>query len=178
MNKRRQERAIFGHGGSARRYKMRQRLVAIGDDFTIEDAQGVQVFQVDGKALRIRKTLDFKNASGEKLCQIQERVLRVKDTMAVEDAHGKVVAEVRKALIAPLRERYTVRIRGGPDMKVTGNILDYEYSIEEKGRKVAEISRRWFRIADTYGVEIAPGEDDVLLLAVTVAVDMMSHGEK
>jgi uncharacterized protein YxjI len=88
------------------------------------------------------------------------------------------VAAVKKALIAPLRDRYTVRIKDGPDMSITGNILDYEYTIEENRRKVAEISKKWFRLSDTYGVEIAPGQDDVLILAVTVAVDMMSHGDK
>jgi uncharacterized protein YxjI len=174
---RREERAIFGRNGTAVRYKMRQRLISIGEDFTIENEQGGKVFKVDGKVLRIRETLDFKDMNGNKLCQIQERLLRIKDTMAVEDAKGKTVAVVKKALIAPFRDRYTVRIKDGPDMKVTGNILDYEYKIEEGSRKVAEISKKWFRFTDTYGVEIAPGEDDVLLLAVTVAVDMMSHGD-
>lgn len=175
---RQQERAIFRRRGTAVRYKMRQRLISIGDDFTIENEQGKQVYKVDGKLLRIRKTLDFKDLNGKKLCQIQERMLRIKDTMAVEDDSGKTVATVKKALIAPLRDRYTIRIKDGPDLKVTGNILDYEYTIKEGSRKVAEISKRWFRLTDVYGVEIAPGEEDILLLAVTVAVDMMSHGDE
>jgi uncharacterized protein YxjI len=177
-NKRREEREIFGRSGTATRYKMRQKLVSLGDDFVIENEQGQKVYFVDGKLLRIRKTLDFKDMSGRKLCQIQERLLTVRDTMAVEDADGRVVAVVKKALIAPLRDRYSVRIKNGPDMDITGNILDYEYTIEEGRRKVAEISKKWFRLSDTYGVEIAPGEDDVLLLAITVAVDMMSHENK
>jgi uncharacterized protein YxjI len=175
---RRDEKAIFGRKGTATRYKMRQKLISLGDDFVIEDEQGAQVYKVDGKVLRIRETLDFKDMDGNKLCQIQERLLRIKDTMAIEDPRGKTVAVVKKALIAPLRDRYSVRIKDGPDMKVTGNILDYEYQIVEGRRKVAEISKKWFRLTDTYGVEIAPGEDDVLILAVTVAVDMMSKDDK
>jgi len=177
-NLRREEKQIFGRNGTATRYKMRQKLVSIGDDFTIENEQGQKVYKVDGKVLRIRKTLDFKDMDGNKLAQIQERMLRIKDTMAIEGADGKTVAEVKKALIAPFRDRYTVRIKGSPDMKITGNILDYEYRIEEGSRKVAEISKKWFRFTDTYGVEIAPGEDDVLILAATVALDMMSHPDK
>jgi uncharacterized protein YxjI len=178
LNKRRQERDVYGRRGTANRYKMRQRLISIGDDFVIENEAGQKVYKVDGKVLRIRQTLDFIDMSGRKLCQIQERMLRIKDTMAIEDANGKTVAEVKKALIAPLRERYAVRIKHGPDMHITGNILDYEYKIEEGGRKIAEISKRWFTFTDTYGVEIAPGEDAVLILAATVAVDMMSHPDK
>lgn len=177
-NLRREEKKIFGHNGTAIRYKMRQKLISIGDDFVIEDEQGRKVYRIDGKVLRIRQTLDFKDMDGNKLAQIQERMLRVKDTMAIEDADGKTVAEVKKALIAPFRDRYTVRIKGGPDMSITGNILDYEYTIEEGRRKVAEISKKWFRFTDTYGVEIAPGEDEVLILAATVALDMMSHPDK
>lgn len=177
-NLRREEKQIFGRNGTATRYKMRQRLVSIGDDFTIENEQGQKVFKVDGKVLRIRKTLDFKDMDGNKLAQIQERMMRIKDTMAIEDADGKTVAEVKKALLSPFRDRYTVRIKGGPDMSITGNILDYEYAIEEGRRKVAEVSKKWFRFTDTYGVEIAPCEDDVLILAATVALDMMSHPDK
>ena len=44
----------------------------------------------------------------------------------------------------------------------------------EDGRKIAEVSKRWFRVRDTYGVEIAPGQDDVLVLAVTAAIDAMT----
>ena len=41
---------------------------------------------------------------------------------------------------------------------------------------MAEVSKKWFRLRDTYGVEIAPGQNDVLILAITVCVDMMAHG--
>ena len=58
---------------------------------------------------------------------------------------------------------------------VQGNIVDHEYEIEDDGRKIAEVSKKWFRVRDTYGVEIAPGEDAALVLAVTVAIDTMAH---
>jgi uncharacterized protein YxjI len=112
---------------------------------------------------------------GNKLCEIQERMLRVKDTMEVEGPDGKALATVKKALITPLRDRWTVKIKGGPDLDVQGNILDHEYRIGEGRQKVAEVSKKWFRLRDTYGVEVAEGQDDVLILAVTVAIDMMAH---
>ena len=54
-----------------------------------------------------------------------------------------------------------------------GNILNHEYIIGEGRTKVAEVSKKWFRIANTYGVQIEPSQNDVLILAVTVAIDMM-----
>ena len=175
---RRAERKTFGRGGNAVRYQMREKLISIGDDFYIENEAGQRIFKVDGKVLRVRDTLIFKDMQGNKLCQIQERMLRIKDTVAIEDAHGKTVAQVKKALITPLRDRWTVRILDGPDLEVQGNILDHEYEITDGRRKVAHVSKKWFRVRDTYGVEIAPGEQDVLILAVTVALDNMAHSRR
>jgi len=172
---RKEERQTFGRRGTATRYQMRQKLIAFGDDFYIEDQSGRKVFKVDGKVLRVRETLKFKDMQGNTLCQIQERMLRIKDSMAIVDAGGNKVAEIKKALITPLRDRWTVKLRGGPDLEVQGNILDHEYEIGEGRRKVAQVSKKWFRLRDTYGVEVAPGQEDILILAVTVALDIMAH---
>jgi uncharacterized protein YxjI len=165
----------LGGGMEKNHYQMREKLVSIGDDFWIENNRGERVYKVDGKALRIRRTMIFEDRSGRELARIQERMLRVKDSMEVEDPNGHQVAMVKKALITPLRERWVVRIKGGPDLEVQGNILDHEYTIGEGRDKVAEVSKRWFRVRDTYGVEIDPGQDDILILAVTACIDQMSH---
>jgi uncharacterized protein YxjI len=165
----------MGRGRTWIRYQMRQKLVAFGDDFYIENEQGQRVFKVDGKVLRVRDTLKFRDMQGNKLAQIQERMLRVKDTMEIEGPNGETVAIVKKALITPLRDRWTVKIGSGPDLDVQGNLFDHEYRIEEGRNKVAEVSKRWFRLRDTYGVEIAPDQNEVVILAVTVAIDMMAH---
>ena len=157
------------------RYKIHQNLISIGDDFWIENEEGGKVFKVDGKVLRIRKTLVFEDMKGKKLCQIKERLLAIKDTMIIEDADGKDLAVIKKPLIAPLRDRWDVKVKNGPDLVVQGNILDQEYSIKQGWGKVAEISKKWFRLTDTYGVEIDPEQNDILILAVTIAVDMMAH---
>ena len=178
MARRRQERKESrgpGGGGGNNRYQMREKLVSIGDDFWIENAQGQKAFKVDGKALRVRNTLNFEDAHGNVMCKIQERMLRVKDSMEVEDAHGHQVAMVKKAIISPVRDRFSVKIKDGPDLDVKGNILDHEYSIGEGRDKIAEVSKKWFRLRDTYGVEIEPGQDDIVILAVTVCIDQMAH---
>lgn len=98
----------------------------------------------------------------------------MRDTMEIERG-GQTVAKVKKALITPLRDRFSIEIDGGEDMEAKGNIVDHEYKIERGDDKVAEVSKRWFRIRDTYGIEIAPGQDDALLLAVTVCIDQMTR---
>ena len=153
---------------------MREKLLAIGDDFWIENGAGQRAFKVNGKALRIRDTLIFEDPSGRELLKIQERKLSIRDKMAIE-RDGDTVATVKKALITPLRERFKVELADGGELEIKGNIVDHEYTFERDGRDVAHVSKRWFRVRDTYGVEIAPGQDDVLVLAATVALDQMSH---
>jgi uncharacterized protein YxjI len=161
--------------GGGTKYRMREKLFAIGDDYWIENDEGARAFKVDGKALRIRKTLVLEDPSGAELFTVQEKKLHIRDTMEVERG-GHTVATIKKALITPLRERFSVGIEGGDDMEAKGNIVDHEYKIERGGDKVAEVSKRWFRVRDTYGIEIAPGQDDALILAVTVCIDQMTRG--
>jgi uncharacterized protein YxjI len=157
------------------RYRMHEKLFAIGDDYWIENEEGERTFKVDGKAMRIRKTLVLEDPSGVELFKVQEKKLHIRDTMDIERG-GETVARVKKALITPLRERFSVEVEGGEDMEAKGNIVDHEYKIERGGDKIAEVSKRWFRIRDTYGIEIAPGQEDALILAVTVCIDQMTRG--
>ena len=172
---RQDDRQLGRPGGGGNRYQMRQKMVTIGDDFWIENEGGQKVFKVDGKAVRVRDTLVFEDAQGKELAKIQERKLRVKDSMEIEGPSGENLAMVKKAVVTPVRDRWTVKIKGGPDLEVKGNILDHEYTIGEGRDKVAEISKKWFRVRDSYGVSIDPGQDDIVILAVSVCIDQMSH---
>jgi uncharacterized protein YxjI len=151
---------------------MREKLLSVGDDYWIEDADGRRAYKVDGKALRIRDTFVLEDASGNEVAKIQERALRLRDSMEIEGAAGN--ATVHKALVG-LRDRFKIDVSGGPDMSAHGNLVDHEYEIESDGDTVAEVSKKWFRVRDTYGVEIHPGVEPALILAVTVCIDAMTH---
>jgi len=156
------------------RYQMREKLFSIGEDFWIQSEGGQRAFKVNGKALRIRETFILESPSGEELFKIQQKKLHVRDTMEIEH-DGDTVATIKKALITPLRDRFAIELEDGGELSAKGNIVDHEYEIERDGNKVAEISKRWFRIRDTYGIEIAPGENDALILAATVCIDEMAE---
>ncbi len=152
---------------------MREKVFAVGDDFWIETEDGSRAFKVNGKALRVRETFVLESPAGEELYKIQERKLHIRDTMKIE-RDGDTVATVKKALITPLRDRFSIELEAGGELSAKGNFVDHEFEIERDGRKVAEISKRWFRLRDTYGIEVAPGENDALILATTVCVDEMA----
>jgi uncharacterized protein YxjI len=153
---------------------MREKMFSIGDDYWIETDGGERVFKVNGKALRIRDTFVLETPGGDEVFTIQEKKLSIRDKMEIE-RDGKTVASVKKALVTPLRDRFSIDVEAGEDMEAKGNIVDHEYKIERGGDKVAEVSKRWFRVRDTYGIEIEEGQDDALILAVAVCIDQMSH---
>jgi uncharacterized protein YxjI len=153
-------------------FRMREKMMAIGDDYWIEDDDGNKVFKVDGKAARLRETFILEDTSGNELSKIQEKKLSVRDKMTIE--HGDTRATVRKRLLG-IRDHYIVEVDDGEDLKVHGNIVNHEYEIERDGDTVAEVSKKWFRVRDTYGVQLAEGQDVALILAITVCVDAMAH---
>ena len=154
------------------RYRMQEKLISIGDDYWVEDADGNKVYKVDGKVARIRDTWKLEDASGNDVATIRERKLSVRDTITIELGDRKVV--VKKALVG-IRDRFHIDVDDGPDLKAHGNVVDHEYEIEQDGDTVAEVSKKWFRIRDSYGVEIEADADPVLILAITVAIDALSH---
>jgi uncharacterized protein YxjI len=155
-----------------RRYQMRERLISIGDDYWIEDDTGARVFRVDGKAVRLRDTWVLEDAAGREVATIRERKLSVRDAITIDLGEGH--ATVKKALVG-IRDRFVVDVDGGDDLKIHGNVVDHEYEVERNGDRIAEVSKKWFRIRDTYGVQIETGQDDIILLAATVAMDQSSH---
>jgi len=163
---------LRGDAPDVHRYQMREKLLSIGDDYWIETESGERAFKVDGKAVRVRDTFVLEDAAGQEVAKIQERKLTIRDTMKIERAGGD--ATVRKALVG-IRDRFNIEVDGGADLKAHGNILDHEYEIERDGDEVASVSKKWFRVRDTYGVEIQPGQDVALILAITVCVDALSH---
>ena len=163
---------IHDRRSDAVRYQMREKLLAIGDDSWVEDDSGQRVFKVNGKAARLRDTFVLEDASGREVAKIKERALHVRDTMSI-DLDGRS-ATVKKALVG-LRARFHVEVDGADDLKAHGNIVDHEYEIEEGGDTIATVSKKWFRVRDTYGVEIEPGADVPLVLSVVVAIDDMSR---
>ena len=154
------------------RYRVRQKLISFGEDYWIENALGQRVFFMDGKAFRLREHLGFKDMQDNELLAIQERVMHIKNIYSIY-RKGNVFATVKKVLVTPLRQRFDVHVAGAENMEVEGNTLDHEYEIHEGRKLIAEVSKRWFHDADTYGVDIVPVANDILILAITVIIDMM-----
>ncbi|WP_164103666.1 LURP-one-related/scramblase family protein [Candidatus Laterigemmans baculatus] len=158
------------------RYVMKQKLFSFGEDFAIKDANGADRFFVDGKAFSLGDKLVFEDMQGHELARIEQKLLSFgKAYRILRD--GRPVATVKKKIFTLFRDVFDVEDAAAGDLDATGDFLDREYQFTRDGRPVATVSKRFFSWTDTYGVDIAEGEDDVLILACAVVIDMCSHEE-
>ena len=159
------------------RYVMKERILSWGDDFKIRDESGRDVFYVDGKVFSFGDKLSFKDMAGNELALIDQKMLSIGPTYEIYRG-GQRAAVVKKKLFTLLRAKFTVDVPGPNDLEAQGSFLEHDYTFTRNGREVARVSKKWFRMSDTYGVEVAPGEDDVLILASAVVIDLCMHPDE
>ncbi|MEU6893089.1 LURP-one-related family protein [Streptomyces sp. NPDC046557] len=160
------------------KYLVRDKVLAIGDDYRIEDEDGRHAFLVDGKALRLRDTLELKDRDGRILITLREKWLAFRDAMTLERDERRL-AVIRRKRLSLLRNHYLVTLAEGTELDVSGRILDREFKVEYDGELLALISRQWYRVRETYAVDVVREDADAaLLIAVAVCVIRMAEKER
>ncbi|MFD7032052.1 LURP-one-related/scramblase family protein [Streptomyces sp. NPDC059917] len=160
------------------KYLVRDKVLAIGDDYWVEDEAGRHAYLVDGKALRVRDTLELKDPDGRILITLREKMFSFRDAMTLE-RDGEQLAVIRKKRLSLLRNHYRVTLSEGTVLDVSGRILDREFKVEYEGELLSLISRQWYRVRETYAVDVIREEADAaLLLAVAVCVIRMAEKER
>lgn len=158
------------------RYVMKQKILSWGDDFTIRDGDGNDAFYVDGKALSFGDKLSFQDMAGNELARIEQKLLSWGPTYELYRG-GDHMATVKKKHFTFMRDVFTVDVPGPDDLEATGNIFDREYTFRRHGEDVARVSKAFFSLRDSYGIDIHDGEDDVLILAAAVVIDLVAHDD-
>ena len=157
-----------------KRYLMKQQWLSWGDDYAIKDEEGNEVFFVDGRALSIGDKLSFEDSEGRELAFIAQKLFAWGPTYEIWRGDD-LAAVIKKAMFTFFHCTFTVDVPGPDDLTAEGDFGDWEYVFTRGGREVAVVSKRFFTWTDTYGIEIADGEDDVLILAAVVVIDQCCH---
>lgn len=156
------------------RYVMKQKWLSWGDDFHIQDQNGKNAFFVDGRALSIGDKLSFQDLQGNELAFISQRLLAWGPTYEIH-VGNTLLATVKKKLFTFFHCKFEVDVPGPDDLEAKGDFLEHEYNFARHGSQVATVSKKWFRWTDTYGIDIGDGENDVLILASAVVIDLVCH---
>ena len=158
-------------------YLIRERFFRLGEDSDITDDQGRPAFRVDGKVLSLRNRLVIRDPDGREVAQVHRKLAALRPTYKVT-VGGEEAAEMRKRLFTPFVDRFTIDVPGPDDLEMTGDLMDHEFTIRRGDQVVATISKRWFSMRDTYAVDVAPGQDDLLILASVLALDLAEDQER
>ena len=159
------------------RYLIRERFFRLGEDSDITDESGRPVLRVDRKVLSLHDTLVLHDPGGAEVARVHRKLLALRPTYEITAA-GRQLAEVSKHLFTPFVDRFTIDVPGPDDLELDGSLLEHEFTIRRGDRVVARVSKRWFALTDTYAVEIAEGEDWLLLLACVLALDLAEDRER
>lgn len=158
-------------------YVIRERFFGFGQDSDITDEHGRPVLRVDGKALSLRERLVLRDLDGREVAEVRRKMVAMRPTYEIEIG-GREAARVRKKLFTPFVDRYTVDIPGPDDLELVGDLFDHDYTVRRGGAAVATVSKALFTMRDTYAVDIAAGEDELLILAAVLALDLAEDRER
>jgi uncharacterized protein YxjI len=159
------------------KYVMKQDWWCLGDDYTIKDAAGEDVIRVDGKVFSIGDQLTIEDMSGRELALIDQKLLSWGPTYEIWKDRT-LAAVVKKSVFTLFRCEFTVDVPGPDDLLAEGDFWEHEYAFVRAGRPVATVSKKYFSWTDTYGIDIHPGQDPILILASAVVIDLCCHQNK
>lgn len=158
------------------RFVMKEKFWSFGDDFVIRDEEGRDCYLVDGKVFTLGDKLSLQDMAGNELAFISQRLLAWGPTYEIHRP-GEQATVVKKELFTFFHCKFEVDGPGEQDYEAAGDFIDHEYEISSADGLVATVSKRWFTWTDCYGIEVAAGEDPVLLLAVAVVIDLVCHAD-
>ena len=161
-----------GRQDTTRVFRLSERLTKLAPDPWIEDAEGGRWFQVDAKALAVLERFILRDLHGREVASLRQRELRGENATDIE-RQGATVATVRRVR-AGLRHHFVIDVQNRMSLDVHGQVGRHEYEIRRDREVIATVSERWFRTPRTYGVEIAPDEDEAMILAATIALEAMN----
>ncbi len=160
------------------RYQVREKLLAMGDDFNVKDENGLDVLFIDGKVLRLTDTLEVKDMHNKVLAEIKRKLISFRPKYEIW-RNGQRIAVVSKPWIhIGFGDKFEVDVPGPDDIEINGDFLHHEYTFRRHGQVIGQVSKSWFALTDTYGVEIREGEDAILLLASAIVIDRISFEDK
>lgn len=154
-------------------YVLKQKLVSLGNNFTIKNLDGTDAFQVTGTLVSIGDKLSLQDTDGNELVYIEQQPFNSYQLWR----DGKRLADVSRDLLSFRRRRFIVAVSGSDDLEAIGDFLSFEYVVKRGDRKIATFTRQWLRLSDTYFIQIHDDDaDGPLVLAIAVVIEVVSHG--
>ena len=149
---------------------IKEKVFSWGDKFTVKDAYGEDKYIVEGELFTFGKKLHVYDRSGREVAFIKQEVWSFLPRYYVFCGDLKI-AEIKKEFTF-LFPRYTIE---GLGWEIDGSFMAHDYQITKRGRKIVTIAKEWMTWGDSYELDIADPADELVALAVVIAIDCVTE---
>jgi uncharacterized protein YxjI len=152
------------------RYQVREKLFRLGEDNDILNDAGQPVLQVDGKVFSIHGLMLVNDLTGTEVGRVSRKLVALLATYEIALSSG-VTAEVHQRFTGPFHPKWNVSVSGGQELEMSGNFMGHDFTLTANGQTVASVSKAWISLADSYGVDVVEGQNDLLILCAVLALE-------
>lgn len=151
---------------------MKQKVFSFRDKFYIKDEYGEDKYYIEGELFSLGKKLHIFDMAGNELALVHQKILSFLPRFFVF-SNGVQVAEIVKKL-SLLRPKYII---DGLGWEIEGSYWAHDYSITQNGRQIVTIHKAWMSWGDTFELNIQSSDDEVIALAVVLAIDCVMDAQ-
>ena len=145
---------------------IKQKVFSWGDKFSVKDEAGRDRYCVEGEVLTFGKKLHVYDMIGREVAFIKQEVWSWMPRYYVF-CDNRQVAEIKKEFTF-LFPRYTIE---GLGWEVDGSFMAHDYEITKNGYPIVSICKEWMTWGDSYELDIANPQDEIIALSVVLAID-------
>lgn len=145
---------------------IKQKIFSWADKFTVKDASGQDRYVVEGEVFSWGKKLHVYDMTGREAAFIKQEVFSFMPRYYVF-IEGQQVAEIVKEF-SFFFPKYSIQ---GLGWNIEGRFTAHDYQISQSGRPIVTISKEWMTWGDSYELNIANPQDEIIALAVVLTID-------
>ena len=145
---------------------IKEKVFSWGDKFTVKDEYGNNKYFVQGEVFSWGKKLHVYDSVDREVAFIKQEVWSLLPRFYVF-CGDEQIAEIKKEFTF-LFPKYSIQ---GLGWEIEGRLMAHDYEIIKNGKSIVTISKEWMTWGDSYELNIANPEDEIVALAVVLTID-------
>jgi len=145
---------------------IKQKVFTWGDRFTVKDEFGRDRYYVEGEVFTFGKKLHVYDMTGSEVAFIKQEIWSWMPRYYVF-CGARQVAEIKKEFTF-LFPKYNIE---GLGWEINGSFMAHDYEITKSGHPIVSIRKEWMTWGDSYQLDIANPQDEIVALATVLTID-------
>ncbi len=158
---------------------MKKRILSLTEYYDIEDRAGNRLAEGEGNFIQIPPKFQVKDPrTGMLVFQIEGKLFTLHNEFSFKDSLGVELGTIRKKIVKLIGEEFWIEKEGVELMRIYGDFLEHDYSMEVGGQNVARVHRDWVSLTDQYGISILGEVDHRLIIGATIVIEHIEVSER